>query len=59
MLFKQQQPDKPYTFVNNIRVNKVDKADNTQTPHVNTQVSAYDRVVQLVTHDNTEVTQQT
>ena len=59
MLFKQQQPDKKNIFVNNIRLNKVDKKENKQTPHVNTKVSAYERVVQLVTNDNTEVKQQT
>ena len=58
MLFKQQQSDKNDIFVNNIRLNNVDKKDNKQTPHVNTKVSAYDRVVQLVTNDNTEVKQQ-
>ena len=31
------------------------KKESKTTPHVNTKVSAYDRVVQLVTHDNIEV----
>ena len=43
-------------FVNNIKLDKVDKKKESKTtPHVNTKISAYDRVVQLVTHDNTEV----
>ena len=59
MPFIQQQHDKKDIFVSNIRLNKADKKENKQTPHVNTKVSAYDRVVQLVTNDNTQVKQQT
>ncbi len=59
MLVKQQQPDKNDIFVSNIRLTKVDKEDNKQTPHANTQVSASYRVVQLVTTGNTEVKPQT
>ena len=40
-------------FVNNI---KVDKANSSKTtPHVSTNISAYDRVVQIVTNDNNEI----
>ena len=43
-------------FVHNITLDKVDKKKESKTtPHVNTKISAYDRVVQLVTNDNTEV----
>ena len=43
-------------FVNNIKLDKVDKKKESKTtPHVNTKVSAYDRVVQLVTNDNIDV----
>ena len=43
-------------FLSNIKLDKVDrkKASKT-TPHVNTKISAYDRVVQSVTNDNSEV----
>ena len=48
--------DKKNMFVNNITLDKVDKKKESKTtPHVNTKISAYDRVVQLVTNDNTEV----
>ena len=40
-------------FVNNIKLNK--KKESKTTPHVNVKMSAYDKVVQLVTNDNKEI----
>ena len=39
--------------VNNIKVDK--KKESKTTPHVSTNISAYDRVVQIVTNDNNEI----
>ena len=48
--------DNKHIFVSNIKLDKVDKKKESKTtPHVNTKISAYDRVVQLVTIDNSEV----
>ena len=40
--------------VNNIKINNTENVTGNKTPHVSTTVSAYDRVVQLVTNDNTD-----
>ena len=40
--------------VNNIKINNTENDKGNKTPHVSTKVSAYDRVVQLVTNDNTD-----
>ena len=53
-MFSKHETDKKHIFVNAI---KVDKKKET-TPHVSTKhltLSAYDRVVQIVTKDNNEV----
>ena len=57
MIHKQQR-DKEDIFANNIKLTKVDKKVNNQTPHVNTNISAYDRVVQVVSNDGTDVNHQ-
>ena len=57
-MFHKQQLDKKDIFANNIKLTKVDKKVNNQTPHVNTKISAYDRVVQMVTNDGTDVKHQ-
>ena len=52
----KEQSDKKTIFVNNIKLDKVDKEKESKTtPRVDAKLSAYDRVVQLVTHDNTYV----
>ena len=57
-MFHKQQLDKKDIFANNIKLTKVDKKVHKQTPHVNTKISAYDRVVQIVTNDDTDVKHQ-
>ena len=52
-MFHQVQSDKKHIFVNNIKLDR--KKESKTTPHVNVKVSAYDKVVQLVTNYNTEV----
>ena len=43
-------------FVNAIKVDKKKEKESKTTPHVNTKISAYDRVVQIVTNnDNNEI----
>ena len=55
-MFHKEHIDKTNIFVSNIKLNKVDKKKESKTtPYVNTKISAYDRVVQLVTNDNSEV----
>ena len=55
-MFHKEHIDNKNMFVSNIKLDKVDKKKESKTtPHVNTKISAYDRVVQLVTHDNSEV----
>ena len=49
---------KKSVFVNNIKLNKTENDKGNKTPHVSTKVSAYDRVVQLVTNDNTDTINQ-
>ena len=46
--------NKKAVFVNNIKINNTENDKGNKTPHVSTKVSAYDRVVQLVTYDNTD-----
>ena len=52
-MFSKHETDKKNIFVNTIKVDK--KKESKTTPHVNTKISAYDRVVQIVTNDNNEV----
>ena len=52
-MFSKHETDKTNIFVNTIKVDK--KKDSKTTPHVSTNISAYDRVVQIVTNDNNEV----
>ena len=52
-MFSKHEADKKNIFVNTIKVDK--KKDGKTTPHVSTKISAYDRVVQIVTNDNNEV----
>ena len=40
-------------FVNNLKLDK--KKEIKTTPHANLNMSAYDKVVQLVTNENTEI----
>jgi hypothetical protein len=74
-MFHKEHSDKKNIFVNNIKLDKVDKKKESKTevrgghatptrstpkgrfapPHVNTKISAYDRVVQLVTNDSSEI----
>ena len=51
-MFHKVQSDKKHTFVNNIKLDK--KKENKTTPHVHVKISAYDKVVQLVTNYNKE-----
>ena len=46
------ETDKKNIFINTIKVDK--KKESKTTPHVSTKISAYDRVVQIVTNDNNE-----
>ena len=42
--------------VNNFKLDEVDKKKESKTtPRVSVKLSAYDKIVQLVTHDNPEV----
>ena len=44
------------SYNKNIFVNTIKKKESKTTPHVSTKISAYDRVVQIVTNsDNNEV----
>ena len=55
-MFSKHETDKKNIFVNTIKVDK--KKESKTTPHVSTKLltlSAYDRVVQIVTNDNNEV----
>ena len=55
-MFHKEHIDNTNIFVSNITLDEVDKKKESKTtPHVNTKISAYDRVVQLVTNDNSEV----
>ena len=51
-MFHKVQSDKKTTFVNNLTLDK--KRESKTTPRVNVKISAYDKIVQLVTHDNPE-----
>ena len=48
-MFSKRETDKKNIFVNTIKVDK--KKESKTTPHVSTKISAYDRVVQIVTND--------
>ena len=52
-MFRKLQSDNKHIFVNNIKLDK--KKESKTTPHVNVKISAYDKVVQLITNDNKEV----
>ena len=52
-MFSKHETDKKNIFVNTIKVDK--KKESKTTPHVSTKISAYDRVVQIVTNDNIEI----
>ena len=52
-MFSKHETDKKNIFVNTIKVDK--KKESKTTPNVSTKMSAYDRIVQLVTNDNNEV----
>ena len=47
---------KKHIFANSITLDKVDKTKETKTtPNVHVNISAYDKIVQLVTNNNTEI----
>ena len=52
-MFSKHETDKKNIFVNTIKVDK--KKESKTTPHVSTKISAYDRVVQIVTNDNNDI----
>ena len=52
-MFSKSESYNKNTFVNNIKVDK--KKESKTTPHVSTKISAYDRVVQIVTNDTNEI----
>ena len=55
-MFSKRETDKKNICVNTIKVDK--KKESKTTPHVSANdltLSAYDRVVQIVTNDNNEV----
>ena len=52
-MFSKHETDKKNIFVNTIKVDK--KKESKTTPHVSTKISAYDRVVQIVTNDKNEI----
>ena len=52
-MFSKHETDKKNIFVNAIKVDK--KKESKTTPRVSTKISAYDRVVQIVTNDNNEI----
>ena len=55
-MFYKEQSDKKHIVVNNLELDKVDKEKESKaTPHVNVKISAYDKIVQFVTHDETGV----
>ena len=46
MMFYKEQSDKESMFVNNLKLNKVDKKKESKTtPHVSVKLSAYDKIV--------------
>ena len=53
-MFVKHQATKTNIFVNANKLHKADKKDK-NTPHVNTKVSAYDKVVTLVTNDDVAI----
>ena len=52
-MFPKHETDKKNIFVNTIKVDK--NKESKTTPHVSTKISAYDRVVQIVTNDSNEI----
>ena len=46
--------NKKAVFVGPVKINNTENDKGNKTPHVSTKVSAYGRVVQLVTNDNTD-----
>ena len=51
-MFFKHQPDKTDVFVHNPKLSKYDKKVSKTTPTVNTKISAYGKVVSLVTSDD-------
>ena len=55
-MFSKHETDKKNIFVNTIKVDKKKEKESKTTPHVSIKISAYDRVVQIVTNnDNNEM----
>ena len=53
-MFSKHESYNKHIFVNTIKVDK--KKESKTTPHVSTKISAYDRVVQIVTNnDNNDI----
>ena len=52
-MFSKHEPYNKNIFVNTIKVDK--KKESKTTPHVNTKISAYDKIVQLVTNSSSEI----
>ena len=52
-MFSKRESYNKNMFVNNIKVDK--KKESKATPHVSTNISAYDRVAQIVTNGNNEM----
>ena len=62
-MFHKEHSDKKNIFVNRTDKKKESKTGNAGLqakgpPHVHTKISAYDRIVQLVTNDRSEVNPQ-
>ena len=51
-MFSKHESYNKYIFANNIKVDKTKESKT--TPHASTNISAYDRVVQIVTNDSNE-----
>ena len=56
-MFFKQETEKKTIFTNDIKLNKSDKKNSNSTPNVTTKISAYDRIVSIVTHDDNTVKQ--
>lgn len=54
-MFFKQETEKKTIFTNDIKLNKSDKKNSNSTPNVTTKISAYDRIVSIVTHDDNTV----
>ena len=52
-MFYKVQSDKKHIFVNNLKLDKVDKKKESKTtPRVNVNISVYDKVLQVITNDS-------